>query len=119
MISPIQSQSNMLELMQQMQHRASSELTPLQPAVQANPEWSPSSISVSQEVKSDFRQVIHSVNQQQNVAAQMMHAVDTGASDDVVGAMVASQKADLSFSMLLQIRNKVLSGIDDVMRMSL
>ena len=37
----------------------------------------------------------------------------------VIGAMVASQKAGLSFSMLLQVRNKVMSGIDDVMRMSL
>jgi flagellar hook-basal body complex protein FliE len=63
--------------------------------------------------------VIRSINQQQNIAADMMTAVDTGQSDDVVGAMVASQKASLSFSMLLQARNKVLSGIDDVMRMSL
>jgi flagellar hook-basal body complex protein FliE len=48
-----------------------------------------------------------------------MTAVDTGQSDDVVGAMVAGQKASLSFSMLMEVRNKVLNGIDDVMRMSL
>ena len=33
--------------------------------------------------------------------------------------MIASQKAGLSFSMLMEMRNKVLNGIDDVMRMSL
>jgi len=49
----------------------------------------------------------------------MVKAVDTGESEDVVGAMIASQKAGLSFSMLMEMRNKVLNGIDDVMRMSL
>ncbi|MEH8016662.1 flagellar hook-basal body complex protein FliE [Rheinheimera muenzenbergensis] len=70
-------------------------------------------------ISTDFTQVIRSINQQQNIAADLMTAVDTGQSDDVVGAMVASQKASLSFSMLMEVRNKVLSGIDDVMRMSL
>ena len=56
---------------------------------------------------------------QQNIAGEMVKAVDTGESEDVVGAMIASQKAGLSFSMLMEMRNKVLNGIDDVMRMSL
>ena len=49
---------------------------------------------------------MRSINAQQNLSSEMMAAVDAGRSDDVVGAMVASQKADLSFSMLLQVRNK-------------
>ncbi|MGP9802851.1 flagellar hook-basal body complex protein FliE [Rheinheimera sp. NSM] len=105
MISPIDSQSQMLQMMTRLQQVAGSE--------QITPASNDSGIS------SDFSKVIRSVNQQQNIAADLMTAVDTGRSDDVVGAMVASQKADLSFSMLMQVRNKVLSGIDDVMRMSL
>jgi flagellar hook-basal body complex protein FliE len=36
-----------------------------------------------------------------------------------VGAMVASQKAGLSFSALMQVRNKLMTGFDDIMRMPL
>ncbi|WP_407935275.1 flagellar hook-basal body complex protein FliE [Alkalimonas mucilaginosa] len=104
-MSPVNSQSQMLDMMTRLQQVAGNE--------GIAPARNDSGIS------SDFSQVIRAVNQQQNIAADLMTAVDTGRSDDVVGAMVASQKADLSFSMLLQVRNKVLSGIDDVMRMSL
>ena len=108
MISAIQSQSSMLELMNKMREVSAQEITPtaIQPSDQAD-------LSV------DFSNVLHSINHDQNMASKLMHAVDTGQSDDVVGAMVASQKADLSFSMLIQVRNKVMSGVDDVMRMSL
>jgi flagellar hook-basal body complex protein FliE len=66
-----------------------------------------------------MRGVVDSVNQQQNIASSMMNAVDAGQSDDLVGAMVASQKAGLSFSALMQVRNKLMSGFDDIMRMPL
>lgn len=105
MISPLDSQHQMLEMMTKLQQ------------VAGNERIAPASNSIS--ISDDFSSVIRNINQQQNIAAEMMAAVDTGNSDDVIGAMVASQKADLSFSMLLQVRNKVLSGIDDVMRMSL
>lgn len=105
MVSPINSQQNLLNIMAQLQQTAASER--IQPA--------DNKIGIA----ADFTQVIRSVNSEQNIASDLMAAVDTGRSDDVVGAMIASQKADLSFSMLMQIRNKVLSGIDDVMRMSL
>jgi flagellar hook-basal body complex protein FliE len=59
------------------------------------------------------------VNADQNSAARLMTAVDTGQSDDLVGAMVASQKAGLSFSALMQVRNKLMSGFDDIMRLAL
>lgn len=67
----------------------------------------------------DFTHVIRGINAEQNAASELMAAVDAGRSDDLVGAMVASQKASLSFEMLLQMRNKVMNGIDDIMRMSL
>lgn len=105
MISPIDRQSQMLDVMTRLAQVAGNEAV--------TPAGDDAGIST------DFTQVIHSINQQQNIAADLMTAVDTGQSDDVVGAMVASQKASLSFSMLMEVRNKVLNGIDDVMRMSL
>ncbi|GAA5645282.1 MULTISPECIES: flagellar hook-basal body complex protein FliE [Vibrio] len=61
--------------------------------------------------------VLDVVNQHQSFASQKMTAVETGASDDLVGAMVASQKASLSFDALMQVRNKVVSSIEDIMKM--
>ncbi|MGL5186469.1 MAG: flagellar hook-basal body complex protein FliE, partial [Plesiomonas shigelloides] len=39
------------------------------------------------------------------------------ASQDLVGAMVASQKASLSFTALVQVRQKLMTAYDDVMKM--
>lgn len=66
-----------------------------------------------------LRTAIQQVNQDQNLAGQLMSAVDSGQSDDLVGAMVISQKASLSFSALMQVRNKLMSGLDDIMRLPL
>jgi|SRR5690554_379950 len=60
---------------------------------------------------------LNRVNYAQQTAGALMTAVETGQSDDLVGAMVASQKASLSFSALVQVRNKLVSAFDDIMRM--
>jgi flagellar hook-basal body complex protein FliE len=60
---------------------------------------------------------LNAVDQQQHNAARLQTAVETGKSDDLVGAMVASQKAGLSFSALVQVRNRLQSGFDEIMRM--
>ncbi|RRJ20231.1 flagellar hook basal body protein [Rheinheimera mesophila] len=105
MISPLNTQNVLLSQFDQLQQIASNE--------QVIPAQNDSSVS------GDFASALRSINAQQNLSSEMMAAVDAGRSDDLVGAMVASQKADLSFSMLLQIRNKVMNGVDDIMRMSL
>lgn len=64
-----------------------------------------------------FKSALDRLNADQIQASDKMRQVETGESDDLVGAMVSSQKASLNFSMLVQIRNKVLSGFEDIMRM--
>lgn len=64
-----------------------------------------------------MRQAIDSVNQQDHAAGQRMAAVDSGQSDDLVGAMLASQQASLSFSMLMQVRNKVVTAVEDLVKL--
>lgn len=66
-----------------------------------------------------FRQMIDAVNAQDQAAADKMAAVDSGQSDDLVGAMLASQQASLSFSMLMQTRNKVVAALDDLIKLQL
>lgn len=66
-----------------------------------------------------FMAAMRSVDAQQHQAGVAMAAVDSGKSDDLVGAMIDSQKASVSFSALLQVRNKLTTAFDDVMRMPL
>lgn len=68
-------------------------------------------------VLQSFADSLRAVDAQQHQAAQVMEAVDSGRSDDLVGAMIESQKASVSFSALLQVRNKLASAFDDIMRM--
>lgn len=51
------------------------------------------------------------VDQFQQVAEQQQTAIDMGKSDDLAGAMIASQQASLSFSALVQVRNKIATGL--------
>jgi len=62
-------------------------------------------------------EAVRGVNQQDQLAADRMAAVDSGASDDLVGAMLSSQQASLSFSMLMQARNKVMGAVEDLIKL--
>ena len=101
------SQATLLQQMQEMQRVANQA-----PSIESN---DTSTVSFSDAM----RDVVGRVNEQQNIASTLMTAVDAGQSDDLVGAMVASQKAGLSFSALMQVRNKLMAGFDDIMRMPL
>lgn len=71
------------------------------------------------ELGEGFRQMILGVNEQDRLAGEKMAAVDSGRSDDLVGAMLASQQASLSFSMLMQARNKVVGAMEDLIKLQL
>ncbi|HHQ4476504.1 TPA: lateral flagellar hook-basal body complex protein LfiE [Aeromonas veronii] len=108
-IQMMSSQVTLLQQMQEMQRVASQT-----PSIESN------NSDVSGASFSDaMHDVVGRVNEQQNIASKLMASVDAGQSDDLVGAMVASQKAGLSFSALMQVRNKLMTGFDDIMRMPL
>lgn len=73
----------------------------------------PPGFSFSQSMKD----VLASVNQDDLSAGRRMDEVDSGKSDDLVGAMLASQQASLSFSMLMQVRNKVMGAVDELIKL--
>jgi len=64
-----------------------------------------------------MKEAIEQVDAQQRTASDKLVAVDRGDSDDLVGAVLASQQADLSFSMMVQVRNKMMSAFDDLIKM--
>lgn len=68
---------------------------------------------------SGFEQVLRRVDDQEQQAGQRIEAVERGESDDLVGAMLSSQQASLSFSMLMQVRNKVVGAVDELIKMQL
>ncbi|MFM4776624.1 lateral flagellar hook-basal body complex protein LfiE [Aeromonas sp. FDAARGOS 1417] len=107
-IQMMSSQVTLLQQMQEMQRVASQT-----PSIEPNSDVSGASFSEA------MHDVVGRVNEQQNIASKLMASVDAGQSDDLVGAMVASQKAGLSFSALMQVRNKLMTGFDDIMRMPL
>ena len=59
------------------------------------------------------------VNQLHHEADQAVEALAAGRSQDVHNTMIALQKADVSFQLLMQIRNKVVSAYETVMRMQI
>ena len=66
-----------------------------------------------------MKDAIGKVNADDRLAGQRMSDVDSGKSDDLVGAMMASQQASLSFSMLMQVRNKVMGAVDELIKLPL
>ncbi|MDY0965590.1 MULTISPECIES: flagellar hook-basal body complex protein FliE [Massilia] len=64
-----------------------------------------------------MKQALDNVNAQDQAAGARVAAVEAGKSDDLVGAMLASQQASLSFSMLMQVRNKVMTAVDELIKL--
>jgi len=54
------------------------------------------------------------VNELQRDATEAMEDLATGARDDVESVLIATQKADTAFRLLLQVRNKVLDAYEEV-----
>lgn len=61
-----------------------------------------------------LRQQIEEVNTLQKDAKEATEDLMAGRREDVEGVMIATQKADTAFRMLLQVRNKVLDAYEEV-----
>lgn len=66
-----------------------------------------------------LQQALRQVDGKEQQAIDRMGAVERGDSDDLVGAMLASQDASLSFSMLMQVRNKLVGAMDELIKLQL
>ncbi len=60
---------------------------------------------------------VKAVNNQQTQATQASEAYERGETNDLVGVMLARQKASVSFEATLQVRNKLLGAYRDIMNM--
>ena len=62
---------------------------------------------------------LRDVNQQHLDADQAVADLVSGRSQDVHNVMIATQKADVGFQLLMQVRNKVVSAYETIMRMQI
>ena len=68
-------------------------------------------------LSSTFEKLLQNVNQQQFNAEAKKVELLVSENKDIHGTMMALEKADLSMRLLLQIRNKLVSAYEEVMRM--
>ncbi|QIZ76809.1 flagellar hook-basal body complex protein FliE [Ferrimonas lipolytica] len=62
---------------------------------------------------------LNAINNEQLASSELVKAVELGHSDDLVGAMVATQKAGLSFTAMVQVRNRLVQALDEIMNMAI
>ncbi|MHC5113489.1 MAG: flagellar hook-basal body complex protein FliE [Planctomycetota bacterium] len=61
-----------------------------------------------------LQEEIAKVNELQRDAKEAAEDVVAGRRDDIEGVLLATQKADTAFRMLLQVRNKVMDAYEEV-----
>ena len=71
--------------------------------------------------ESGFREVLHSaiddIQQLESQAQTKVAGVLDGTGTDVHSALIAVEKADLSFQLMMQVRNKIVSAYEEISRM--
>ena len=63
-----------------------------------------------------LKDAISSVNELQKQSDTEIQKVMTGESQDLATTVIAMQKADLSFQMMMQVRNKIVQAYQEIMR---
>ncbi len=63
--------------------------------------------------------LLQDVNQQQIGAQQSINDLATGQADSLQGVVLNVAKSDLAFQLLMEIRDKVISSYQDIMRMQI
>ena len=63
-----------------------------------------------------LKQSLSDVNELQQKADQAVRQLATGQQQDIHNTMIAMEKADVAFRLLMQIRNKVIAAYETVMR---
>ncbi len=66
-----------------------------------------------------LREAIGKANDVQVEAGQAVDALMTGQTQDLHRTMVALQQADVSFQLMMQIRNKLVTAYEEIQRMQI
>jgi flagellar hook-basal body complex protein FliE len=66
-----------------------------------------------------LKDAISTVNELQKQSDQEIQKLMTGESQDLHTTVIAMQKADLSFQMMMQVRNKIVQAYQEIIRMQM
>lgn len=66
-----------------------------------------------------LKDAISSINDAQMGASQAVEALVTGQSNNIHQTMVALQQADVSFQLMMQVRNKLVTAYEEIQRMQI
>ena len=84
-------------------------------------EADPSALRAPDSSGGGFHEVLHSaiddIQQLEGKAGQKVAGVLAGNGEDVHSALIAVEKADLSFQLMMQVRNKIISAYQEISRM--
>jgi flagellar hook-basal body complex protein FliE len=115
-INPLGIQQTQQKILQEMHRTATVSAGAMMPTVNPLTAATPGQ---SVDFSTVMQRAINGVNQQQLIASAKQEAVEMGLSDDLMGTMVESQKASISFSAMMEVRNKLTSALDQIMNISL
>ena len=83
------------------------------------PALQPAPGSAGQSFSSVLSAAIGRVQQSQNAADESIDKFLSGQDEEIHKVALAAQQAELSFDLFLQVRNKVISAYQEVMRMQM
>ena len=66
-----------------------------------------------------LKEAISHINDAQSGASQAVDALVTGQTTNIHQTMVALQQADVSFQLMMQVRNKLVSAYEEIQRMQI
>jgi flagellar hook-basal body complex protein FliE len=64
-----------------------------------------------------LKNAVHTVNQLNDTASTQVNSLLQGGSGDMNSVMIAVEKADVSFQLMMQVRNKIVSAYQDIEKM--
>jgi flagellar hook-basal body complex protein FliE len=77
------------------------------------------SAQASNSFDSMLGQMVSDVNTQQNVSAQAVSALQSGQKVPLHQAVIAMEEANVSFQMMVEVRNRLMDAYQEIMRMQL
>lgn len=96
---------------------AASALPPITPPAAPAP-ISPAGGGAAPSFASELSGAMQQMENLQSAASQQVNALVQGTSQDVHASMIAVEKADLAFGMMLQLRNKAVEAYQNIANMA-
>ena len=81
------------------------------------PKLEQGSKSAGESFTSILSNAVHTVDQLHNSAAAQVSNLLQGGGADLNNVMIAVEKADISFQLMMQVRNKIVSAYQDIEKM--